>query len=89
MSLQTILAETVGLVSRYGYAGTTIARITKVTGKPASSIYWYFDTKDDLVAAALESTYRRQAGGLPAWLGFDAASSLQQQLQRALATISR
>ena len=84
VSLQTILAKTVSLVSRYGYDGTTIARITRVTGRPASSIYWYFDTKDDLVAAALESTYRRRPGEVPSWPEFDAGAPLEAQLYRAL-----
>lgn len=83
VSLQTILAQTVSLVSRYGYDGTTIARITRVTGRPASSIYWYFDTKDDLVAAALESTYRRRAEEAPAWPEFDPEAPLAEQLFRA------
>lgn len=84
VSLQTILAKTVSLVSRYGYDGTTIARITRVTGKPASSIYWYFDTKDDLVAAALESTYQRRADEVPGWPEFDPADSVEKQLSRLL-----
>lgn len=84
VSLQTILAKTVSLVSRYGYDGTTIARITRVTGKPASSIYWYFDTKDDLVAAALESTYQRRAEEAPGWPEFDPAESVEKQLSGLL-----
>ena len=84
VSLQTILAKTVSLVSRYGYNGTTIARITRVTGRPASSIYWYFDTKDGLVAAALESTYQRRADEAPGWPDFDPDTALTEQLSRVL-----
>ncbi|MDN3482384.1 TetR/AcrR family transcriptional regulator [Arthrobacter sp. APC 3897] len=84
VSLQTILAKTVSLVSRYGYDGTTIARITRVTGRPASSIYWYFDTKDGLIAAALESTYRRRADEAPGWPDFDPETPLAEQLFRVL-----
>ena len=40
------------LIGRYGYDNTTIARIVKATERPASSIYWYFETKDELIAAA-------------------------------------
>lgn len=57
-SLEVILKETVRLVGRHGYDSTTISRITRATERPASSIYWYFDTKDALIAAALESSYR-------------------------------
>ncbi|WP_104054939.1 MULTISPECIES: TetR/AcrR family transcriptional regulator [unclassified Arthrobacter] len=84
VSLQTILSKTVSLVSRYGYNGTTIARITRVTGRPASSIYWYFDTKDGLVAAALESTYQRRADEAPGWPDFDPDTALTEQLSRVL-----
>ncbi|NVN00180.1 TetR/AcrR family transcriptional regulator [Arthrobacter sp. SDTb3-6] len=84
LSLQTILEQTVSLVSSYGYDGTTIARISKSTGRPASSIYWYFDTKDDLVAAALESTYSRRPGDLPRWPEYTPDLPLEAQLYRAL-----
>lgn len=84
LSLQTILQQTVSLVSSYGYDGTTIARITKSTGRPASSIYWYFDTKDDLVTAALESTYSHKPGELPSWPEYRPGVELAAQLYRAL-----
>ncbi|HLS76954.1 MAG TPA: TetR/AcrR family transcriptional regulator [Nocardia sp.] len=60
-SLQRILDATVQLVGRYGYDNTTIARITKATQRPASSIYWFFRDKDELIAAALEHSYTRVA----------------------------
>ena len=56
-SLQRILEATVQLIGRYGYDNTTIARIVKATQRPASSIYWYFENKDELIAAALENSY--------------------------------
>jgi AcrR family transcriptional regulator len=62
-----ILEATVDLLGRYGYDNTTIARITKATRRPASSIYWHFDNKDDLIAAALEGMYRRPRAQRPAW----------------------
>ena len=84
-TLQAILGETASLVGRYGFDGTTIARITRVTGKPASSIYWFFPTKDDLVAAALEATYGQRAPRRPAWPPFDPATPLVEQLTKMLA----
>ena len=53
VTLRRILQATVELIGRYGYDNTTIARIVKATERPASSIYWYFETKDELIAAAL------------------------------------
>lgn len=85
-SLQTILEETAALVGRYGYDGTTIARITQLTGKPASSLYWYFDTKDELLAAALENTYGKRPDEIPGWPLFTADSAVETQLFRALRT---
>ena len=58
-SVRAILDATVKLLGEYGYDKTTITRITQVTHRPASSIYWHFDTKDDLIAAALEGMYGR------------------------------
>lgn len=83
-TLKALLAETATLVSRYGFAGTTIARITKGTGKPASSIYWFFPTKDELVAAALEGTYRHSVENFSAWPEFDASLTLRHQLAQIL-----
>src|SRR3712207_7163102 len=39
------------IAAEHGYAGTTIARITERSGLPASSVYWFFEDKDDLLAA--------------------------------------
>ena len=59
VTLRRILHATVELIARYGYDNTSIARIVKATGRPASSIYWYFETKDELIAAALENSYSK------------------------------
>ncbi len=79
-SLRRILDATLQLVGRYGYDNTTIARITKATQLPASSIYWYFENKDDLIAAALESFYTRFTRTRRSWEGFDPSRSLLGQL---------
>ncbi|HEX5595201.1 MAG TPA: TetR/AcrR family transcriptional regulator [Micromonosporaceae bacterium] len=79
-SLRRILDATLQLVSQYGYDDTTIARITKATQLPASSIYWYFENKDDLIAAALESFYTRFIRTRRSWEGFDRSRSLLGQL---------
>lgn len=36
-----------------GYAGTTIDRVSRAAGLPASSIYWHFGNKDRLLAEAM------------------------------------
>ena len=44
-----------------GYEGASIAQVSKVSGLPASSIYWHFKDKDDLLAAVV-------AEGVELWL---------------------
>jgi AcrR family transcriptional regulator len=86
VTLQRILDATVQLVGRYGYDNTTISRITKATQRPASSIYWYFEDKDDLIVTALENSYTRfPRDGRRPWQRFDPSTPLQSQLFEELA----
>lgn len=82
--MRSILSETASLVSDYGYNATTISRISKSTGKPASSIYWFFDTKDELIAASLESTYKHSAQQIPKWPVYVHGQGLREQLERIM-----
>ena len=45
---ELILAAALKLVSRNGYAGTSLAMICQETGLNASSLYWFFKNKEDL-----------------------------------------
>lgn len=56
-SRSRIIAAAVDTLGEYGYRGATISRITQRSGLPASSVYWHFEDKDDLVVAAVESLY--------------------------------
>lgn len=56
-SRDEILSATYRLVSQYGYDKTGIAQIVRETGKPASSIYWLFGSKDELIAEAVEKSF--------------------------------
>ncbi len=71
-----------------GFAGTGIAAISKASGLPASSIYWFFDSKDDLAAAVLERAMDRWVAMLEEVKG-DAAPQkrLGAFMRRALAEI--
>lgn len=40
-----------------GYEGTSISAVSEACGLPASSIYWHFKDKDELIAAALQHGY--------------------------------
>lgn len=83
-SLQRILESTVQLVSRYGYDNTTIARIVRATERPASSIYWFFENKDELITAALENSYSRVPPARRPWDEFNPERPLLDQLREEL-----
>lgn len=53
-SRQTILDATLRIAGERGYVGTTMSLVQKETGLPASSLYWHFHSKDDLLMAALD-----------------------------------
>ena len=84
-TLRRILRATVDLIGRYGYDNTTIARIVTATQRPASSIYWYFETKDELIAAALEDSYSKVPRSHRPWGStFDPDLPLLDQLMSEL-----
>lgn len=53
-SRQRILDAATKLMSERGYAGTSISMITKLSGLPASSTYWHFGSKEQLLSEVLE-----------------------------------
>jgi AcrR family transcriptional regulator len=59
-----ILDATVEVASERGYEGTSIALVSKTCGLPASSIYWHFKDKDDLIAAVIERSFAKWLGAL-------------------------
>ncbi|MBY6364630.1 TetR/AcrR family transcriptional regulator [Rhodococcoides corynebacterioides] len=52
-----ILDAATEIASERGYEGTSIAVVSKRCGLPASSIYWHFADKDDLIAAVIERSF--------------------------------
>ncbi|NDK88547.1 TetR/AcrR family transcriptional regulator [Gordonia desulfuricans] len=59
-----ILDAATEIAAERGYEGTSIAVVSKRCGLPASSIYWHFADKDDLIAAVIERSFGRW---LSAW----------------------
>ena len=55
---ERLLATALALVAKHGYAGTSIAMICEEAGLSASSIYWFFDNKEDLFLSAIEQGAR-------------------------------
>lgn len=63
-SREKILAAATQIAAERGYEGTSIAAVSGACGLPASSIYWHFTDKDDLLAAVIERSF---ASWLTAW----------------------
>jgi AcrR family transcriptional regulator len=64
LSRERILDAATEIAAERGYQGTSIALVSAKCGLPASSIYWHFKDKDDLLAAVIERSF---AGWLTAW----------------------
>ena len=64
LSRERILDAATEIAAERGYEGTSIALVSKKCGLPASSIYWHFTDKDDLIAAVIERSF---ADWLTAW----------------------
>lgn len=60
------ILDTAGeLMSRYGYAATSISMISTACGLPVSSIYWHFASKDGIYVAVLERARTVLLAALP------------------------
>ena len=64
LSRERILDAATEIAAERGYEGTSIALVSAKCGLPASSIYWHFKNKDDLIAAVIERSF---ADWLEAW----------------------
>jgi AcrR family transcriptional regulator len=45
------------IAAQRGYHGTSISAVSQTSGLPVSSIYWHFDSKDDLIAAVIRRSF--------------------------------
>ncbi len=83
-SRRRILEATLEIAARRGYDGTTVARVTEATGLPASSIYWHFGSKDDLLADVLEFSFQESRPAMPVWSEDPEGSARAEQLEARL-----
>jgi AcrR family transcriptional regulator len=87
LSRERILDAAAEIAAERGYEGTSIALVSAKCGLPASSIYWHFKNKDDLIAAVIERSF---ADWLKAWQvpdegsGRDRLVGLAMQIAKAL-----
>ncbi|MER6590550.1 TetR/AcrR family transcriptional regulator [Micromonospora purpureochromogenes] len=56
-SRRRILDAAAEVAGERGYEGTSIALVSEKCGLPASSIYWHFKNKDDLIAAVIQRSF--------------------------------
>lgn len=64
LSRNRILDAATEIAAERGYEGTSIGAVSAKCGLPASSIYWHFKDKDDLIAAVIERSF---ANWLAVW----------------------
>jgi AcrR family transcriptional regulator len=87
-----ILEATLGIAAERGYDGTTVALVQEATGLPASSIYWHFGSKDELLAATLEHSYRSWRASAPTWVPApepdDVGDRIESRFQRAAGALT-
>jgi AcrR family transcriptional regulator len=82
-----ILDAATEIASERGYEGTSIALVSAKCGLPASSIYWHFKDKDDLIAAVIERSFAqwRSAWQMPAeGTGRERLVAMLSQISKAL-----
>ena len=77
-----ILDATLTIAAERGYDGTTVALVQEATGLPASSIYWHFGSKDQLLAATLEHSYLSWRATAPTWKAAPEPEDFEDRVER-------
>lgn len=88
-SRRAIIEATLDIASERGYDGTTVALVTQRTGLPASSIYWHFGNKDELLAATLAHSFREWSAAIGPWATEGEPSALRERLAYRFGLASR
>lgn len=63
---ERLVAAACELVHRQGVAGTTLADIAAAADVPVGNVYYYFKTKDDLIAAVVQAHVAQLTSGIAA-----------------------
>jgi AcrR family transcriptional regulator len=56
-SRERILDAAAAIAGERGFEGTSISLISERSGLPASSVYWHFKDKDELIAAVIDRSF--------------------------------
>lgn len=87
-----ILRAAAQIAAECGYEATTISKVTKRSGLPVSSVYWFFRDKDDLMAEVVNHSFREWIAIQPRWdepnPGRAIGESLRAILGRSTASLS-
>lgn len=83
LSRARILDAATEIAAERGYEGTSIGAVSAKCGLPASSIYWHFKDKDDLIAAVIERSF---ANWLTVWQLPDDVVARDRLMEVALGT---
>jgi AcrR family transcriptional regulator len=83
LSRERILDAAAEIAAERGYEGTSIGAVSAKCGLPASSIYWHFKNKDDLIAAVIERSF---TSWLTAWQLPDAGEAGERFIAVAVET---
>jgi AcrR family transcriptional regulator len=90
-SRDRILKSAADVAAVFGYEGTTISRVTARSGLPASSVYWFFRDKDELMAEVILHALITWISEQPEWSvvppGDPMSPVLRQLLGRVFVTL--
>jgi AcrR family transcriptional regulator len=64
-SRRKIVEAAAALMAERGFAGTSIAAVSRRSGLPSGSIYWHFESKEALLGEVVEEGARRWFDALP------------------------
>lgn len=87
-SRERILVAAAEIAAESGYEGTTISKVTKRSGLPVSSVYWFFKDKDELLAEVVRHSFERWTARQPTWAqppdGTSFVDALTAELHRSV-----
>jgi AcrR family transcriptional regulator len=75
-----LLRAAAEVAAESGYDGASISRICERAGLPASSLYWHFKDKDELLADVIEYSYQQWYVAQPSWRPPAPGTTWQQAL---------
>lgn len=79
-----ILKAAAEIAAECGYEATTISKVTKRSGLPVSSVYWFFRDKDHLMAEVVRHSFDEWIVRQPVWEVPDKRGPLGERLRGIL-----